>query len=162
MLENSVTHQFLYLEPFWILMLDYTAGEPIDALAPRIAGIVDKFEEWNEADQFYQKDAAPEFPDHGPYEYNVAPDFSILAHYENTLQLPGIAILLCDQQSVLRISHVLRSHRGQDALFEQLIGAYVEDKQDLDTCILGEPYDTCYRFSTKRIAERRLISYRNT
>ena len=36
-LENSSVYQFLYLEAFWIWMLDYTAGEPIAALAPRIA-----------------------------------------------------------------------------------------------------------------------------
>jgi len=141
-LENSVLHQFLYLEAFWIWMLDYTAGEPIDTLAPRIAGIVDKFEEWNEIDQFCQQEAALEFPDYGPYEYNGAPDFSTLANYENTLQLLSIAILLRDKQSALRIIHVLRSHRDQDGLFEQLIGAYVEDKQDLDSCILKKPYDT--------------------
>ncbi|MDN2674282.1 DUF1911 domain-containing protein [Janthinobacterium sp. SUN026] len=141
-LENSVVHQFLYLEAFWIWMLDYTAGEPIDALAPRIAGIVDKFEEWNEVDQFCQQEAALEFPDYGPYEYKGAPDFSTLANYENTLQLLSIALLLRDQHSALRIIHVLRSHRGQDGLFEQLIGAYVENKQDLDSCILEKPYDT--------------------
>ncbi|MGK5059829.1 hypothetical protein ACQ4WY_23125 [Janthinobacterium sp. LB2P49] len=77
-LENSVVHQFLYLEAFWLWMLDYTAGEPIAALAPRISGIVDKFEEWNAVDQFCQQEAALEFPDYGPYEYNGAPDFSTL------------------------------------------------------------------------------------
>ena len=146
-LKNSVAHQFLYLEAFWIWMLDYTAGEPIDALAPRIPSIVDRFEGWNEIDQFCQQEAALEFPDYGPYEYNGAPDFSTLANYENTLQLLSIAILLRDQHSVLRIIHVLRSHRGQDGLFEQLIGAYVEDKQDLDSCILEKPYDTLLQVS---------------
>ncbi|MGK5052792.1 PoNe immunity protein domain-containing protein [Janthinobacterium sp. RB2P8] len=123
-------------------MLDYTAGEPIEALAPRIAGIVDKFEEWNEVEQLYQQEAAIELPEYGPYEYEGAPQFSILSDYEDTLQLLSIAILLRDQCSVRRIIHVLRSHRGRDGLFEQLIGAYIEDGQDLDTCIIGKPYST--------------------
>ncbi|MEX0141569.1 DUF1911 domain-containing protein [Massilia sp. LMS1-1-1.1] len=141
-LKNSVAHQFLYLEAFLIWMLDYTAGEPIDALAPRIPSIVDRFEGWNEIDQFCQQEAALEFPDYGPYEYNGAPDFSTLANYENTLQLLSIAILLRDQRSVMRIIRIFRSHRGQDGLFEQLIGAYVDDEMPLDTCVLGQPYET--------------------
>ena len=140
--SQTVIYQFLYLEAFWIWMLDYTAGEPIAALAPRIAGIVDKFEEWNEVDQLYQQEAALEFPEDGPYEFQGAPQFSILSDYEDTLQLLSIAILLRDQRSALRIVHVLRSHRGSDGLFEQLIGAYVEDSQDLDTCIISKPYNT--------------------
>lgn len=140
--SQTVIYQFLYLEEFWIWMLDYTAGEPIDALAPRIADIVDKFEEWNEVDQLYQQELALDFPEDGPYEYEGAPQFSILSDYEDTLQLLSIAILLRDQRSVRRIIHVLRSHRGHDGLFEQLIGTYVEDSQDLHTCIISKPCDT--------------------
>ncbi|MEC5163538.1 MULTISPECIES: PoNe immunity protein domain-containing protein [unclassified Janthinobacterium] len=139
--ENSSVHRFLYLEMFWIWMLDYTAGVPIDELAPHISGIVDAFEAWNDVDQFYQQEAALEFPEFGPYEYAGAPDFSTLSDYENTLQLLSIAILLRDQRSVKRIIHILRSHRGQDGLFEQLISEYVEDEQTLETCIIGKPYD---------------------
>lgn len=58
------------------------------------------------------------------------------------MQLLSIAILLRDQRSVLRIIHVLRSHRGRDGLFEQLIDGYVEDGQALDACIIARPYDT--------------------
>ena len=140
--SQTVIYQFLYLDALWIWMLDYTAGEPIDALAPRIAGIVDKFEEWNAVDQLYQQDAALEFPEFGPYEYEGAPEFSILSDYQDTLQLLSIAILLRDQRSVLRIIHVLRSHRGRDGLFEQLIDGYLEDGQALDACIIARPYDT--------------------
>ncbi|WP_189396698.1 PoNe immunity protein domain-containing protein [Janthinobacterium lividum] len=141
-LENSSVYQFLYLEALWIWMLDYTAGEPIAALAPRIADIVDKFEEWNKVDQFCQQEAALEFPDYGPYEYSGAPDFSILSDYQDTLQLLSITILLRDLHTVKRIVHILRSHRGVDGLFEQLVDGYVEDGQALDTCIIGKPYDT--------------------
>ena len=140
--SQTVIYQFLYLEAFWIWILDYTAGEPLDALAPRIADIVDKFEEWNEVDQLYQQELALDFPEDGPYEYEGAPQFSTLSDYEDTLQLLSIAILLRDQRSVRRIIHVLRSHRGRDGLFEQLFGAYVEDSQDLETCIISKPYNT--------------------
>ncbi|WP_332859068.1 PoNe immunity protein domain-containing protein [Janthinobacterium svalbardensis] len=144
-LENASVHHFLYLELLWLWMLDYTAGESIEALAPRIADIVDKFEEWNTVDQVSQREAALEFPDYGPYAYFGAPDFSILSDYQDTLQLLSIAILLRDQRSVLRIIHVLRSHRGRDGLFEQLIDGYVEDGQALDACIIARPYDTLLR-----------------
>ncbi|MFM9438208.1 hypothetical protein ACFDR9_005311 [Janthinobacterium sp. CG_23.3] len=139
--ENSSVHHFLYLEMFWIWMLDYTAGVPIDELAPRMSGIVDAFETWNKVDQFYQQEAALKFPEFGPYKYAGAPDFPILSDYEDTLQLLSIAILLRDRRSIKRIIHMLRSHRSQDGLFEQLIGGYVEDEQALETCVLGKPYD---------------------
>jgi hypothetical protein len=141
-LGNSAIHEFLHLEALWIWMLDYTAGVPIDELAPRISGIVDSFEAWNDVDQPLQQEAALEFPEYGPYEYQGAPDFSILFEYENTLQLLSIAILLRDRRSIMRIIHVLRSHRGRDGLFEQLIGGYIEDEIELSSCVLGEPNDT--------------------
>lgn len=140
-LDRSSIHELLYLEEFWIWMLDYTAGVPIDELAPRISGIVDAFEAWNDVDQALQKEAALEFPEYGPYEYRAAPDFSTLSDYEDTLQLLSVAILLRDLRSVKRIIHVLRSHRGEDGLFEELIGGYVADEMTLSSCVLGEPYD---------------------
>ena len=139
--QNSVVHEFLHLEVFWMWMLDYTAGVPIDELAPRLSGIVDAFEAWNDIDQIYQKEAALKFPEYGQYEYSAAPDFSILFDYENTLQLLSVAILLRDRRSVKRLIHILRSHRGQDGLFEELIGGYIEDEMTLSSCVLGEPYD---------------------
>jgi hypothetical protein len=139
--KNSI-YQFLHLELFWLWMLDYTAGVPIHELASRLAAIIDAFEKWNDVYQSFQQDAALEFPEFGPYEYVGAPQFSNLFEYENTLQLISIAILLRDQQSVMRIINVLRSHRGQDGLFEQLIGGYVEEEINLDSCVLGKPYDT--------------------
>ena len=139
--DASAIYRFLYLEAYWIWMLDYTAGVPIDELALRISGIVDAFEEWNDIDQNLQKKAAIEFPEYGPYGYVGAPDFPILWDYEDTLQLLRIAILLRDRRSIKRLIHMLRSHRGQDGLFEQLIGGYIEDKMALSSCVLGAPYE---------------------
>ena len=139
--DQSIAHRFLYLEAFWIWMLDYTAGVPVAELAPRIACRVDAFEEWNDIDQAFQKEAALEFPEYGPYAYCAAPDFSILFDYEDTLQLLSIAILLRDLHSVKRIIHILRSHRGEDGLFEQLIGGYIEDDMALSSCVLEDPYN---------------------
>lgn len=138
---HTSAYEMIYLERLWVWMLDYTAGISIEALAPRIAGIVDAFEAWNEAHQFFQQEAANEFPEYGPYQYGGAPVFSILSDYEDTLQLLSIAILLRDLHSIKRIIHVLRSHRGTDGLFEQLVGGYVDDEQALDACVLGKPYD---------------------
>lgn len=138
---HTSAYEMIYLERLWVWMLDYTAGISIEALAPRIAGIVDAFEAWNEAHQFFQQEAANEFPEYGPYQYGGASVFSILSDYEDTLQLLSIAILLRDLHSIKRIIHVLRSHRGTDGLFEQLVGGYVDDEQAFDACVLGKPYD---------------------
>ncbi|MFZ6648915.1 PoNe immunity protein domain-containing protein [Undibacterium sp. TJN25] len=136
----SVSYAMLYLESLWSWMLDYTAGCAIEGLAPRLSTIVDAFEAWNEAHQLWLKAVRQKFPEDGPYEYRAAPDFSSTADYEDTMQLLGIAVLLRDVRSIGRIVQVMRSHRGEDALFEQLIGAYVEDPIDIETCILGKPY----------------------
>jgi hypothetical protein len=138
---HTSAYEMIYLEQLWVWMLDYTAGMPIEELAPRISGIVDAFEAWNEEDQFFQQEAANEFPEYGSYQYRGAPVFSVLSDYEDTLQLLSIAILLRDLHSIRRIIHVLRSHRGEDGLFEQLVGGYVDDEQALDSCVLGKPYD---------------------
>ncbi|NRR28609.1 DUF1911 domain-containing protein [Oxalobacteraceae bacterium] len=139
---HTSAYEMIYLEQLWIWMLDYTAGTPIEDLAPRISGIVDAFEAWNEVDQLYQQEAAIEFPEYGAYQYRGAPVFSTLSDFEDTLQLLSISILLRDRHSIHRIIQVLRSHRGEDGLFEQLIGGYVDDEQALDCCVLGKPYST--------------------
>jgi hypothetical protein len=140
-LEKSSIYELLYLDLFWIWMLDYTAGLPIDELAPRISEIVDAFETWNNVDQTLQQEAALEFPEYGPYKYRAAPDFTTLSDYEDTLQLLCVAILLHDLSSIKRMIYILRSHRGKDGLFEELIDGYVEDEITVSSCILGEPYD---------------------
>ncbi|MFZ6648913.1 PoNe immunity protein domain-containing protein [Undibacterium sp. TJN25] len=139
--ETASVHHFLYLEAFWAWMLDYTSGLPLDELAPRLSGIVNLFEEWNETDQLWMKAVRKKYPEDGPYEYRAAPDFNTLADYEDTLQLLSIAILLRDENSVLRIIDVLRSHRGLDALFECLISAYKDMEETEGTCVLGKPFD---------------------
>ena len=140
-------------------MLDYTAGVPIEKLAPRLSAIVDRFSEWNEADQYRQEEILSQYPEYGPYRYRAAPNFGDLSDYEDTLQLLSVAILLRDQRSVMRIIRIFRSHRGQDGLFEQLIGAYVDDEMTLDTCILGQPYDTLLQtvFENDEYAAQTLI-----
>jgi hypothetical protein len=139
---HTSAYEMIYLEQLWVWMLDYTAGTAIEQLAPRLTSIVDAFETWNEMDQIFQDNAAEEFPEYGAYQYSAAPDFAVLSDYEDTLQLLSIAILLRDRLSIKRIIHTLRSHRGIDGLFEQLVGGYVDDEQSLASCVLGSPYDT--------------------
>lgn len=138
---QTSAYEMIYLEQLWVWMLDYTAGTALEELASRLPSIVDAFETWNEMDQLFQQKAAEDFPEYGPYEYSGAPDFSVLSDYEDTLQLLSIAILLRDRLSIKRIIHTLRSHRGIDGLFEQLVGGYVDDEQSLESCVLGQPYD---------------------
>ncbi|WP_394781091.1 PoNe immunity protein domain-containing protein [Undibacterium sp.] len=138
--SHSSDTAMLYLEAFWLWMLDFTAGVPVEALAPQISGIVDLFEAWNDADHLWLKTIKERYPEDEPYEYRAAPDFNTLADYEDTLQLLSVAILVRDERSVGRIMNVLRSHRNLDSLLECLAAAYTNVEEIPDTCILGKPF----------------------
>ncbi len=133
-------YDLIYRERFWLWMLDYTAGVPIEELAPRIAEIVDAFEEWDRVFQDYLRNLRVKFPEDGPYEYAAAPDFDVLMDYEDALQLLSVAILLRDIQSVKRIIHLLRWYRGTDALLEELIECYVTEPRNVTRLFHDQPY----------------------
>ena len=140
--EYVVSFEMLYLEELWLWMLSYTAGMPLADLARGFKNVVDRFEIWNDKFQGHMKNLAVEFPENGAYAYNGAPDFNVLSEYVDTLQMLSIAILLRDTKSVKRIAWILRSHRGTDALFEELLEPFVDDEVLCDYCIHGEPFDT--------------------
>lgn len=122
-------------------MLEYTGGMDLNALARKYAAIVDAFLKWNDAYQFYVMELAQEFPEHGEYSYCAAPDFSILGDYEDTLQLTSIGVLVRDHKSVVKIASIMRSHRGEDGLFEELIDIYSADSHRTRECVLDTPFD---------------------
>ncbi len=137
--SHFYAQHFVYLEQLWIWMLDYTAGVDLDELAPRVAEVVNIFSDWFEVNKLLTKRLAIEFGEE--LDPNAAaPDFYNLLDYEDTLQLLGIALLLRDEISVLRIIECLKFYRGSDGLFEQLIFDYVDDGKDSEQLFHDAPY----------------------
>ncbi|OEZ27463.1 hypothetical protein AO062_27625 [Variovorax boronicumulans] len=130
-------------------MLDYTAGVDLDTLAPQLAGIVDDFVRWNDANVPFRIALKEEFAEHhkkygGTTRLDVcAVDFDNQIWYEDALQLLSVAILLRDARSVKRIVKAMVFNRYADALYEQLIADFVNDPQeDMQVVLHDAPYST--------------------
>jgi hypothetical protein len=139
-MHHVTCHQFIYLETFWLWMLDYTAGGDLDELALRFAEVVDLFVEWFEVQKARNQLKLQKNPDIGIDPEAAAVDFYNQLEYQDTLQLVSIALLLRDQISILRIIDCLKFYRGEDVLLEQLILDYVPDPSDTDELFHYEPY----------------------
>lgn len=126
----EVYSAFVYHEKFWLWMLDYTAGVNLDELAIRFSEVVDEFIEWHRINLLYRATLKEEFKDR-QVEIDVSPvDFTNQLHYQDVLQLLGVAILIRDSQSVRRIIKAMDSNRYRDALYEYLVVDFVEDPRD--------------------------------
>ncbi|WP_083259337.1 PoNe immunity protein domain-containing protein [Variovorax boronicumulans] len=144
-----VAQAFVFHEKFWLWMLDYTAGVDLDTLAPQLAGIVDDFVRWNDANVPFRIALKEEFAEHhkkygGTTRLDVcAVDFDNQIWYEDALQLLSVAILLRDARSVKRIVKAMVFNRYADALYEQLIADFVNDPQeDMQVVLHDAPYST--------------------
>jgi len=147
--DNVLAHRAHYNEKFRLWMLDYTAGVELDVLAPQLAGIVDAFVRWNDANVPFRIALKEEFAEHhkeygGTTHLDVcAVDFDNQIEYENALQLLSVAILLRDARSVKRIVKAMVFNRYADALYEQLIADFVSDPQeDMQAVLHDAPYST--------------------
>ncbi len=139
--DITLFQQFIYHEKFWLWMLDYTGGVNLDELAPRLGEVVDEFEEWYHCEIERRKERVKLYPEKG-IEIEVSPvDFRNRIDYQDTLQLIGVALLLRDNRSMLRLVELLRSVRWGDELFDRLIADYVEeDDEPADGLIHEQPY----------------------
>jgi len=147
--DNVLAHRAHYNEKFRLWMLDYTAGVELDVLAPQLAGIVDAFVGWNDANvpyrQYLKDKYAEEDKQQGVTTHLdvCAVDFDNQIEYENALQLLSVAILLRDARSVKRIVKAMVFNRYADALYEQLIADFVDDPQeDMQAVLHDAPYTT--------------------
>ncbi|PLC03893.1 hypothetical protein CY658_17775 [Variovorax sp. RO1] len=148
-MSSVAARQSAYNVKFWLWMLDYTAGVDLDVLAPQLAGIVDDFVRWNDANVPFRIALKEEFAEHnkkygGTTNLDVcAVDFDNQIEYENALQLLSVAILLRDARSVKRIVKAMVFNRYADALYEQLIADFVDDPQeDMQAVQHDAPYST--------------------
>lgn len=144
-----VAQAFVYHEKFWLWMLDYTAGVDLDTLAPQLAGIVDEFVRWNDANVPYRKYLKEKYAEEDKQQGITtrldvsAVDFDNQIWYEDALQLLSVAILLRDARSVKRIVKAMVFNRYADALYEQLISDFVDDPQeDMQVVLHDAPYST--------------------
>jgi len=148
-MSSVAARQSAYNVKFWLWMLDYTAGVDLDVLAPQLAGIVDDFVRWNDANVPFRIALKEEFAEHnkkygGTTHLDVcAVDFDNQIEYENALQLLSVAILLRDARSVKRIVKAMVFNRYVDALYEQVIADFVDDPQeDMQAVLHDAPYST--------------------
>ncbi|RAS08765.1 uncharacterized protein DUF1910 [Cupriavidus alkaliphilus] len=132
----------VYLNTFWLWMLEYTAGRDLDELASSFSSVAKEFVTWNELNIPYRIFLSERFKDRGETDLTIcAVDFDNRIEYQNALQLISVAILLRDGASVRRIISAMESNRHTDALYEQLIVDYVEDShEDMDEAIFEDPY----------------------
>ncbi|MDP9911446.1 hypothetical protein J2W27_003570 [Variovorax boronicumulans] len=144
-----VAQAFVYHEKFWLWMLDYTAGVDLDTLAPQLAGIVDEFVLWNDANVPYRKYLKDKYAEEDKQQGITtrldvsAVDFDNQIWFEDALQLVSVAILLRDARSVKRIVKAMVFNRYADALYEQLIADFVDDPQEeMQEVLHDEPYST--------------------
>ncbi len=119
--------EFLYLNKFWLWLLDYTAGVAISELAIRFSEIVDAFVSWHEISKPFWKKLNDEKPERKLSLESSPVDFDNQTCYQDFLQFISVAILLRDYKSIARIIEVMQSHRNRDNLYEQLIENYVSN-----------------------------------
>jgi Domain of unknown function (DUF1911) len=136
----SVQFEMIYLERLWLLMLEYTAGCGLADMSRNLDSVIIAFEEWNSAYQVYLQKLAEKHPDSVPYSYIAAPEFAVLGDFQDAIQLLSICMLLRRRDCIARIISILRSHRGQDKLYEALISPYTGDEYSVDACTIPRPY----------------------
>lgn len=127
-----------YLKVFY---LHYTAGDPIESLRPLFAKAMHWFEEWHRADGRWTeariKETGKDLRTDGTPVY-----FEDLFHYQLTISMVSLGILLGEGDSVRRMSNWLTQYRHTDLLLEGLLAKVIADPDDETTEFFHEqPYD---------------------
>lgn len=117
---------------FALLLLRYTAGEPIAPLRDELDYILADYEEYA---RFQSKEF--ESPNWPPFRLDELKD------YERAMQLIGLCYLLHRRDLLPRIAALEDpSYRGQDTLYEDLLAYGLEGRVDVDTWF-HESYRDC-------------------
>lgn len=129
-LNNIEDHALLFYDTFNVWKLKYTAGVPIEELAPQVSTIVDTLENWEAANAPFLMALQKDFPKEN-YQLDVSACYlDQFDHYQELIQLTGLAVMLRDAQSIRRIARAMQYSREQDGLFESFISCYVDDPND--------------------------------
>ena len=109
---------------FDLMLLRYTAGEPIAELREELEGVVAAYEE------SARRQAAVHRPGWPPLR------LSELGDYERTVQLIGLGHLLHRRDLLPRIAAMEDPfYEGEDGLYEDLLAYAIKGRIDVDTCI---------------------------
>jgi hypothetical protein len=115
---------------YWQLSLHYTAGEPIEALRMELTSVVEAYERYQSALGAYEG-----VPSMSPLGLDQ------LADYERCMQLIGLCYLLHRRDLLPRLAAIVDpGYRGEDTLYEDLMGYALPDRLDLDEWYHGQPY----------------------
>jgi hypothetical protein len=116
---------------FALMLLRYTAGEPIVELREQLEGVVSAYEE------YARRQAAVHRPGWPPLR------LSELEDYERTVQLIGLCHLLHRRDLLPRIAAMEDPfYEGEDGLYEDLLAYAMKGRIDVETC-LHEQYIDC-------------------
>ncbi|MBU9360754.1 DUF1911 domain-containing protein [Burkholderia multivorans] len=117
---------------FELLLLQYTAGEPIAPMREELDNVVTEYEQY----AYWQRRAfgRPDWP---------AFRLSELGEYERAMQLIGLCFLLHRQDLLPRIAAVEDPlYRARDTLYEDLLGYGMDGRSDVDLWF-HESYRDC-------------------
>jgi len=113
-----------------LLLLKYTAGEDLDGLKNDLGGVVQSFEKFTELERRSEND-------------NAYPPllFGEIAQYESTMQIIGLSYLLVRRDLLPRVVAMFDPlYRGQDALYEDLLGDAIDGRFNVDKWFHDKPY----------------------
>jgi hypothetical protein len=117
---------------FELLLLQYTAGEPIAPMREELGNVVAEYEQY--ADWQGKAFGRPDWP---------ALRLSELGEYERAMQLIGLCFLLHRQDLLPRIAAVEDPlYRARDTLYEDLLGYGMDGRADVDVWF-HESYRDC-------------------
>ncbi|WP_321807798.1 PoNe immunity protein domain-containing protein [Burkholderia sp. BCC1993] len=107
---------------FELMMLKYTAGEPLTSMRDELDDVVTSYEDYTARQRVARND--PQWP---------ALLLTELSDYERTMQLIGLSHLLHRRDLLPRIAALEDSYyRGQDTLYEDLLAYALEGRVDVD------------------------------
>jgi hypothetical protein len=131
----------LFKDALKLVRLKYTAGEPIESLAPMFATAVRWFGDWHRAYLTQIQAIASESGDDLRLDGTPVP-FDDLFHFQLCLDLVSLGILLGDGPAVRTVATWLQRHRGTDMLFESIVEPAVADPQtEVEEFFHSDPYD---------------------
>lgn len=109
---------------FELMLLRYTAGEPIEELREELEDVVAAYEE------YAQRQAAVHRPGWPPLRLSEVED------YERTVQLIGLGHLLHRRDLLPRIAAMEDPfYEGEDGLYEDMLAYAIKGRYEVDTCM---------------------------
>ncbi|WP_064573438.1 PoNe immunity protein domain-containing protein [Cupriavidus gilardii] len=124
-----MARSFVADDRFNLLCLRYTAGEPIIELRGELESVICAIEQFAALERDYYQE-----PDRSPFVFTSIDDYSRL------LQLIGLCYLLHRRDLLPRIADLSDYFRGQDAVYEDLLGFSITGRPDVDEWFWDKPY----------------------